>query len=186
MDRTAAERLLHERLSARRIAHSQRVAGECVALAARFGASTAHAELAGLLHDLCRELEPADILRRARGLGIPVGPVEERRPVGLLHGPVAAAELAAAGLPGDVTAAIARHTVGGPHMSVLEKCLYLADFCEPGRAFAGLEEVRALSQRSLDEAVAAAARLSLLDLIGRGRGVVPAALALYNESHAAN
>jgi hypothetical protein len=30
----------------------------------------------------------------------------------------------------------------------------------------------------------AAVRLSLLDIIGKGRGVVPAALALYNETHA--
>ena len=39
---------------------------------------------------------------------------------------------------------------------------------------------------SLDAAVAAAARISLLDLIGRGRGVVANALALYNENHAGN
>ena len=69
-------------------------------------------------------------------------------------------------------------------MTPLEKCLYLADFCEPGRGFEGLEEVRALARTSLAEAVAAAARVSLLDLIGRGRGVVPGALALYNEGHA--
>ena len=33
---------------------------------------------------------------------------------------------------------------------------------------------------------APAARISLLDLIGRGRGVAPDALALYNETHAAD
>jgi len=44
--------------------------------------------------------------------------------------------------------------------------------------------VRALARTSLDAAVAAAARANLLDLIGRGRGVVPDALALYNETHA--
>ena len=71
-------------------------------------------------------------------------------------------------------------------MTILEKCLYVADFCEPGRAFPGLDEVRALARASLDAAVAAAVRISLLDLIGRGRGVVPEALALYNETHAGN
>ena len=44
--------------------------------------------------------------------------------------------------------------------------------------------MRALAETSLDAAVGAAARLSLLDIIGRGRGVVPGALALYNETHA--
>ena len=69
-------------------------------------------------------------------------------------------------------------------MAALDKCLYLADFCEPGRDFAGVDDVRALARLSLDDAVAAAVRISLLDLIGRGRGVVPDALALYNEGHA--
>ena len=125
------------------------------------------------------------MLAAAARLDITVGPVEARRPVGLLHAPVAAAELLERGLvDAESAGAIARHTVGGAGMTRLEKCLYLADFCEPGREFEGLEEVRALARTSLDEAVAAAARVSLLDLIGRGRGVVPDALALYNEGHA--
>ena len=69
-------------------------------------------------------------------------------------------------------------------MTTLEKCLYLADFCEPGREFDGLREVRELALTSLDEAVAAAARVSLLDLIGRGRGVVPHAPASERKGHA--
>ena len=69
-------------------------------------------------------------------------------------------------------------------MTTLEKCVYLADYLEPGRDFPGVDEVRELATTSLDRALGAAARLSLLDIIGRGRGVVPAALALYNETHA--
>jgi HD superfamily phosphohydrolase YqeK len=83
-----------------------------------------------------------------------------------------------------VAQAIARHTVGAAGMTVLDKCVYLADFLEPGRDFPGVEEVRLLARRSLDEAIAASSRMTLLDLIGRGRGVVPAALEMYNESHA--
>ena len=80
--------------------------------------------------------------------------------------------------------AIARHTVGCAGMTDLDRIIYLADFCEPDRDFPGVDEVRALARDSLAAAVAAANRLSLLDLITLGRGVVPAALALYNESHA--
>ena len=172
------------RLSPPRLAHSRRVAAEAAVLARLYGAEPAAAELAGVLHDYCRELPATAILAAAARYGIPVGLVEARRPVGLLHGPVAAAELAEAGLDAEIAGAIARHTVGGEGMTILEKCLYLADFCEPGRGFPGLEEIRALARASLDEAVAEAARLSLLDLIGRRRGVVPAALSLYNEYHA--
>lgn len=80
MDRARAEALIAERLSPRRRDHAHRVAAEAVALAERFGAAADLAELAGLLHDLCRELPDAEILTAARRYGIPVGPVEARRP----------------------------------------------------------------------------------------------------------
>jgi predicted HD superfamily hydrolase involved in NAD metabolism len=183
--RDAADALVEVRLSAARLEHSRRVAAQSADLARRFGAEPGKAEVAGLLHDYAREEPAADLLAEAGRLGIAVGRVEERRPVGLLHAPVGAAQLLAEGLvDAEAAGAIARHTVGGAGMTPLEKCLYLADFCEPGREFDGLEEVRALALTSLDGAVAAAARISLLDLIGRGRGVVPDALALYNEGHA--
>ena len=184
MDRGAAEALIFERLSPRRRDHAHRVAAEAVVLARRFGAPVDKAELAGLLHDLCRELPDDETLAAAAKYGIPVGAVEARRPRKILHGPVAAAELAGRGLDPDVVRAIALHTVGDAGMTVLEKCVYLADYCEPSRHFSGVDDVRALAEASLDGAVGAAARLSLLDLIGRGRGVVPGALRLYNETHA--
>jgi predicted HD superfamily hydrolase involved in NAD metabolism len=183
IDRGEAERLLAARLSPKRLAHAHRVAAEAVSLARRFGVSESDAELAGLLHDYCRDASAEDILTAARRHHIAVGPVEARRPVGLLHGRVAAAELAGHIAP-PVAQAIARHTVGCAGMSDLDKVIYLADFCEPDRTFPGVDEVRALARDSLDAALAAANRLSLLDLITRGRGVVPDALALYNESHA--
>lgn len=185
VDLVWAEALVAERLSVRRRDHAHRVAAEAVALAQRFGAAEDKAELAGLLHDLCRELPDAETLDAAARYGILVGPVEARRPKKILHGPVAAAELEARGVDPEVCRAVALHTVGDAGMSVLEKCVYLADYCEPARRFPGVEDVRALALDSLDAAVGAAARLSLLDIIGKARGVVPGALALYNETHAA-
>jgi predicted HD superfamily hydrolase involved in NAD metabolism len=183
--REAADALVSSRLSAARLEHSRRVAAKAAELARRFGVGPARAEIAGLLHDYAREEPAAELLAEAARLGIHVGPVEARRPVGLLHAPVGAAQLLEEGhVDLEAAGAIARHTVGGAGMTDLQRCLYLADFCEPGREFDGLSGVRELALSSLDAAVAAAARVSLLDLIGRGRGVVPDALALYNESHA--
>jgi predicted HD superfamily hydrolase involved in NAD metabolism len=184
IDRSVAELLIGRRLSEKRLEHSRRVAVEAEVLARRFGASPEAAGVAGLLHDYCRELSDVEVLAAAERYGVPAGPVEKRRPRHILHGPVAAAELAEEGLDSEIACAIALHTVGGAGMSVLAKCLYLADYCEPGRSFPGVDDVRALAETSLDGAVGAAARLSLLDIIGRGRGVVPGALALYNETHA--
>lgn len=184
MNRAAAERLAEARLSPRRLEHSRRVAALAAAYARRWGASPAAAELAGLLHDVCRELPAADLLAAARRYHIPVGPIEALRPVGLLHAPVAAAELAEAGVDEEISSAIARHTLGAAHMSILDKCVYLADLCEPGRVLEGLDEIRRLAEESLDGAMAAAARYVLLGLIERGRPIVPRALEVYNEYHA--
>lgn len=184
IDRAAAEALIEDRLSPRRRDHAHRVAKEAVLLAARFGAASDKAEIAGLLHDYCRELSDAETLAAAARHGIPVGPVEARRPRKILHGPVAAMELLDVGLDPEIATAIRLHTVGDAGMTVLEKCVYLADYLEPGRHFPGIDEVRELAGASLDAAVGAAARLSLLDIIRRGHGVVPEALALYNETHA--
>lgn len=168
-------------MSAKRAAHARRVADECAGLAARFGADVGLARLAGLLHDVCREWPPEALLEAAARHGIPVGPLEGAQTVALLHGPVAGAELEAAGLPAAAARAIALHTVGAAGMSTLEKCLYLADFCEPGRAFPGVDEVRRLAATSLDDAVAEAARMSLGSLLARGRGIAVGGVELYNE-----
>ena len=184
IDRAAAEALIEDRLSPRRRAHAHRVAEEAVLLAKRFGAPWGKAEIAGLLHDYCRELPDTETLAAAARHGIPVGPVEARRPRKILHGPVAAMELLDVGLDPEIAAAIRLHTVGDAGMTVLEKCVYLADYLEPSRDFPGVDEVREMATTSLDAAVGAAVRLGLLDIIRRGRGVVPGALALYNETHA--
>ena len=62
---------------------------------------------------------------------------------------------------------------GGPGMTVLEKCLYLADFCEPGREFSGVDEVRVLAGASLDAAVGAAAGSACSTSSAAGAGWCP-------------
>lgn len=171
------------RLGPRRLEHSRRVADLAAHYAAVHGTSPDAARVAGWLHDLCRDMSDEQTLAEAARLGVPVGPLERGRPVGLLHAPLAAAELRAEGLDERIARAIEVHTVGAAGMDVLSKCLYVADFCEPGRDFDGLDDVRCLAEASLDDAVAAAARLTLLEVIEKRRGVHPGALDLYNEHY---
>lgn len=170
-------------MPAKRAAHSRRVADLCAALAERHGAGAETARLAGLLHDVCRDWSADDLLAAAARHGIAVGALERAQPVALLHGPVAAAELAAEGLAPAAARAIARHTVGAAGMTILEKCLYVADFCEPGRDFPGVDAVRRLAEVSLDDAVAEAARMSLAAVLAKGRGIALGGVELYNEVH---
>jgi len=183
IDIAQADRLIEQGVSARLLAHSRRVANMAGDLARRWGGDEDDAHLAGLLHDLCRAWSAEELLRAAQHCSLPVGELEHRYPVQLLHGPVAAAELAGEGLSASALAAIALHTVGGPSMDVVARCVYVADFCEPGRRFAGAAVVRSVAARSLDEAVATTVRMTLQHLLDRHRVLAPATVALYNECH---
>jgi len=173
---------MEKRVSPSLLAHCSGVAATASDLARRWGASAADAAIAGWLHDYCKELGADVLLADARRLDVAVGPLEERRPVQLLHAPVAAAELARLGVSEVCCAAVRRHTVGGAGMNTLERCVYLADAIEPGRSYDGVDELRRLSTESLPEAVAWSARRTLRRLVERRRPVHPDTLALYNES----
>jgi predicted HD superfamily hydrolase involved in NAD metabolism len=176
-----AQELLRRSVSERLFAHSANVARCVVEMARRWGAPVEEAELAGWLHDYCKERTAQELLDAAARLGVPVDPVDRLRPVQLLHAPVAAAELLLLGLPAVSAEAIRRHTVGGSGMNVLDQCLYVADAVAEGRVYPGVEELRAMTEGSLPRAVAWSARRTLVRLIERGRPIHPDTLALYNE-----
>jgi len=183
IDSARAEGLIERGVSARVLAHCRRVADMAAGLARRWGGDENDAHLAGLLHDLCRAWSPEELLRAAQHYCLTVGELERRYPVELLHGPVAAAELAGEGLSASTLAAIAAHTVGASGMDVVARCVYVADFSEPARRFAGAAVVRSLASRSLDEAVATTVRMTMQHLLEKGRRLAPATVALYNECH---
>lgn len=183
IDVARAEELIERAVSARVLAHCRRVATAAADLASLWSGDQTDAYLAGLLHDLCRAWPPEQLLRAAQRHGLKVGEMERCYPVELLHGPVAAAELAGTGLSRSALRAVALHTAGGPGMDVVARCVYVADFCEPGRRFAGAAVVRALASRSLDQAVATTVCMTMQHLLAKGRLLAPATVALYNECH---
>lgn len=184
IDPAGARRLLvARRLSPALEGHSLGVAATARALAARWGADEDQAAVAGLLHDYCRELTRQEVIELARKHGLEVDPLQAEYPVQLLHGPVAARVLAASRpAPGaEALDAIARHTVGGAAMSTLARCVFVADAVEPGRAYPGVEELRDLSRRSLDEVTRRIVARDIARLERRGRAVHPAMRALNEE-----
>jgi len=151
---TDLEKTVADRLSRERWQHTLGTAVTARRLAPSLRADPRKAWVAGLVHDLARDLPSAELLSLARRFGILVGAMEREAPE-LLHGPVGA-ELARRELGIDdleVLDAVARHTVGGPDLSPLALTLYLADFVEPGRRFPGAEEVRRQADRDPELAV---------------------------------
>jgi len=155
-----------------RVAHVRGTEEEAVRLARRWGEDTGDAAEAAILHDITKRLTPEEQLRLYEKYDIMTDTAERGEPR-LYHartGARVARELF--GISDAVFSAIEWHTTGRPDMSVLEKIIYLADFCEPSRrAFPGLDEVRALTDIDLDRAMVRALELSMDEV--RSRGAVP-------------
>lgn len=137
-------------------------------LARRWGADVLDAENAAILHDLTKGMSPNEQLIMCERYGrIVRNPGEEYAQV--LHA-FTGAELASAlfGVSDEVSSAIRWHTTGKADMTLLEKIIWLADYIEPGRRFAGVEEVRRLAVTDLDGAMRQALKMSLEHLREKG------------------
>lgn len=165
---------LHERLSAPRAAHSERVAEAAAHLAACHGLDAEAARLAGWLHDWYKEVPVGEIVALARSCGVlgDAVPAEEVVP-SVLHGPVAARLLPQRwpDLSPAVLDAVDRHTTGDPAMTAFDCCLYVGDMIEAGHDWPGVEELRGLAVRDLWAATLSGMETGLRHLLERGRAV---------------
>ena len=157
-------------VSPKRFGHIRGVASTASALAKRYGADVEKAELAGYLHDAMRSYSDEQLLELAGEYGLAVDDYTKRNP-SLLHGPVSAAwaqrELGIT--DEEVLQAIRAHTIGDASMDKLTSILYLSDAMEPGRKYEGVEELRALSQKSLYGATLLSLEQSKEHLLTKGR-----------------
>jgi predicted HD superfamily hydrolase involved in NAD metabolism len=125
------------RVSAKRFGHIAGVAQTGKQLAEKFSDDPELAylaELAGWLHDACKETKDTVLVQQAKEYGLKLHPIEEANGH-LLHGPVAA-QLVKHEFnfqDSDTLNAIAEHTLGAINMSLLSKIVFLADAIEPGR-----------------------------------------------------
>lgn len=174
---------LEKRLKPSRFRHSLGVAETAMKLAKRFGADEEQARVAGLLHDCAREFRNEDMVKEAEKRGIAIGEVERSMPL-LLHadiGAVRVRELYGVEDPA-ILQAIARHTVGGPEMTVLDKIIWYADMIEPGRDFPGVDELRELGRTaSLDAMLLAGLSHSIVFVVEKGHLIHPVTVLARNE-----
>jgi 2-amino-4-hydroxy-6-hydroxymethyldihydropteridine diphosphokinase len=129
---------------------------------------------AGWWHDALRDADEED-LRQWTG--------DLQRPAGLLHGPAAAARLAAHGEQRqDVLDAVRWHTVGHAAWTRTGRALYMADFLEPGRTF--IQADRAFLADRVPEAFDAVfrqvVRMRLEWAIREGKGLADETVGLWN------
>jgi 2-amino-4-hydroxy-6-hydroxymethyldihydropteridine diphosphokinase len=130
---------------------------------------------AGRLHDALRDA-PASVLR--------VLAEDPTLPERVLHGPAAAARLAAEGEQRpDVLAAIRHHTLGSASFGRTGRALYMADFLEPGRAFLARDRafLAAGVPRDFDGVFRQVVRMRIEWSLLEGNELYPATVELWNS-----
>ncbi|MDR2375965.1 MAG: nicotinate (nicotinamide) nucleotide adenylyltransferase [Treponema sp.] len=121
-------------LSLPRFLHSRQVAVMTSDLCRIFGLDSSAGYLAGIVHDIGKQLEEAELIRLAGTDRLPISPMENKKP-SLLHGRAGAALLEERYGIGDqaILDAVRYHTTGSGLMGPLAKALYVADKIEASR-----------------------------------------------------
>lgn len=149
------EKKLQDVLKKKRYAHTLGVRYTAAALAMRYGCSIEQAQLAGLLHDCAKGYSEEELLALASQYKLEISKAERKAPH-LLHAKVGAylAEHEYGVKEEEILNAIRFHTTGKPHMTMLEKIIFIADYIEPNRRMLdGLPQCRALAFENLDMAL---------------------------------
>ncbi|GAW28031.1 phosphohydrolase [Carboxydocella sp. ULO1] len=171
---------IQQQVKGERWQHIEGVRQQARRLALIHGLEPEKAEQAALWHDVARDYPPERLLELARQQGLELDADWLAVPM-LLHGPVGAQLAAEQGVRDkEVLQAIARHTLGHPEATALDKLLFVADMIEPGRDYPGVEELRLLAARDLEGAYLAGLDHTLRYLLERQQYIHPLAVRARN------
>ena len=140
MEESKIMNYLRLKLSEKRYTHSLGVADEAKKLAERYNADVNKAYIAGLVHDVAKEVKPDEARELLRDkFGIYLDSVTYNVPK-LLHA--------------HLGACFAQTEFGIYDAEILDaKIIYIADYIEPNRSFDGVDELRELACKDIDAAI---------------------------------
>lgn len=176
------KKYLREHLSKKRYTHSLNVANAAVELAKKYGGNIDKAYIAGLLHDIAKELPAEEQLAIVKKSELDVCEIEMRS-APLFHA-IAGAEMVRQMFDirdEEIIRAIRRHTVAAGGMSKLDVIIYLADLISEDRDYKDVHRMRKLADKSLERAMCEALRFSISDSVSKGNSIPLSTLEAYNE-----
>ena len=140
----------------------------------KYGLDASRGYLAGIAHDMCKDMSDEKIAALAREDGKAITELEAQKP-SLLHGRAAALMLRRdfGVTDKDILQAVAVHTFGEAGMCSLSKVVYAADKIEPGRPQATKAYTDFLDRLSLDELVEKVLADGIAYLKKKGCAVAP-------------
>ncbi len=174
--------LAESTLSGYRFHHSKMVAKAAKELALKYGADEYKAEVAGVLHDITKEMPLNNQLQLLEDNDIMLDSVTKCNEQ-ILHAVSGAAycEFVLRIRDADIINAIRFHTTARADMSLLEKIVFIADFISEDRTYPDIDLMRQEAQKSLEHGMKYALSYVIGNLVERGRCVHPDAINAYNE-----
>ena len=168
---TELEQIVVSLLKPNRIAHVRGCRDTAAQLAARWGADETDARRAALLHDITKALDGPLQLTLCKAYGIILDNFfkENTKVLHALTGSLVAQRVF--GENEAVVSAIRSHTTGKADMNALEKIIYVADYMEPNRDFAGVEVLREAAYTDLNKALRLGLEMTLAMLLKEGKTV---------------
>jgi predicted HD superfamily hydrolase involved in NAD metabolism len=176
------KKIIRPFLGDKRYEHSVCVCKSAGALAKKYGADVHKAEIAGILHDIMKDVPPEEQLKMMTRYDIVLSDVE-RSAQKLWHAMLGAAYLEneLQITDRDILNAVRYHTTARENMTLLEKVLFIADFISDDRDYSGVEKMRRAAQISLEEAMVEGITFNILDLAGCYRPIHPDTISAYNQ-----
>ena len=81
----------------------------------------------------------------------------------------------------EIIDAIRYHTTGRANMTLLDKVIFIADFISADRDYDGVDKMRKLADKNLEEACLEGMAFTISDLAQRKITIAPDTFAGYNE-----
>lgn len=163
-------------LKHKRIPHVLGTEQEAIRLAERYGADVHKARVAALLHDSTKKLDMDQQLELCRKYHIQLDALEQVS-LKLLHAKTGAALARDVfGVDDEIYSAIWWHTTGHAGMTLLEKIIYLADYIEPSRNFPGVDKLRQVCYKDLNEGLCLGLQMTIDEMTAMGNPVHRATL----------
>jgi len=169
-------------LSVGRYEHSMRVAETAAYMCKLYGLDEIDGKIAGIAHDICKEISNEEMIELAKKDGKPFEDFEIKKP-SLLHGRAAAIKIQSefSVFDNDIIEAIANHTCGCPNLCDLGKILFVSDKIEPGRPQSTDEYRENHFKMSLNGITYSIVKENIDYLAKKGKKSAPSAIAWAEE-----
>ena len=172
--------IVKEKLSEKRFHHSECVVERCIEYAEIYGIDVEKAKIAGIAHDVAKEIPKENQIKVAKEYGIELDEIEKIQ-IPLIHAKLGA-EIAKKdfGCSEDICEAIKWHTTGKENMSLLEKIVFMADATGTDRTWGNTEELYNMAKENLDDAIIKLMKECIIDVIDKKMLAHPNTINAYN------